>query len=839
MPYALHLSKELRAVPVLALLLAASGEPARAQVAQAAPPGAPESIVVLSDDNYPPYSFRDDNGRLQGILPDQWALWQAKTGVRVEFKGMEWALAQQAMQAREGDVLDTIFRTPEREALYNFTPPYATIEVPIFAHESLSGLTDATTLKGFTIGAKAGDAVIDRLRAHGIESIKEYPSYEAIVRAAKADEIKVFTEDEPSAIYYLHKNGIASAFRQSFVIYTGQMHRAVAKDNPAVLQLVQSGFNQITPREYHAIDRKWMGTPFRVRDTFRNWLPVLFAIAGIISILAAGNVVLRHQIRVRTTELHRAIENLRHSLLERQKTAEELKASREYFANIFNILNDAILVLDADTFALLNANARTAEMFGFPSREAVLSADFSALLLSPPYSMAQVSEWCRKAKSDGPQVYEWQMKHADGHILCLEIQIQHVYLGTAGRLIVTVRDIHERKQAEQERQRFERRLQETQRLERLGLLAGGLAHDFNNLLAAILGNMELAMMALPEDSIAREDIQAAILSTKGAADLVQQMLDYAGKGRFLVEPVDISVIIRDSMQFMHVSIAPNIRVHTHLAETLPRIDTDATQIRQVIMNLVINASESLQNRPGTIDITTGILDSQNIPPAPLYPNETLPPGPYVFIEVTDTGPGIPAEIRDRIFDPFYTTKFIGRGLGLPVVLGIMRSHKGAIQVESLPGHGTTFRVFFPEAHLPAQAARPATPGPAPVDWSGGGRLMLLVEDDPTVLDTGAKLLSGLGFKVLCASDGQHAIHLFRAQAANIAGIILDLTLPHIDGAHALTEFRAIRANVPVIVSSGHSESVVMERFAGLKLDGFLPKPYTLEGLRNTLCQVLP
>jgi len=276
-----------------------------------------------------------------------------------------------------------------------------------------------------------------------------------------------------------------------------------------------------------------------------------------------------------------------------------------------------------------------------------------------------------------------------------------------------------------------------------------------------------------------------------------------------------------------------------LAETLPRIDTDATQIRQVIMNLVINASESLQNRPGTIDITTGILDSQNIPPAPLYPNETLPPGPYVFIEVTDTGPGIPAEIRDRIFDPFYTTKFIGRGLGLPVVLGIMRSHKGAIQVESLPGHGTTFRVFFPEAHLPAQAARPATPGPAPVDWSGGGRLMLLVEDDPTVLDTGAKLLSGLGFKVLCASDGQHAIHLFRAQAANIAGIILDLTLPHIDGAHALTEFRAIRANVPVIVSSGHSESVVMERFAGLKLDGFLPKPYTLEGLRNTLCQVLP
>ena len=817
------------------VFLVAAGLPAAAREDKPAP----RPLVVVSDDNYPPYIFRDAQGRLMGILPDQWTLWQQKTGVPVDLQAMNWAEALHTMQEGRADVIDTIFRTPEREKVYDFTAPYARIEVPVFAHHSLGGIADIASLRGFTIGAKAGDAVIDRLRAEGIESITEYPSYEAIIQAAKNDEIKVFTVDEPPAIYYLYKYDLARSYRQSFVLYTGEFHRAVMKDRPEVLALLQKGFSKISPREYRAINQKWMGTPFLMRDTFRSLLPLIFLAACIVSLLVAGNFVLRQRVRARTAELQQAVENLRQSLVERQKTAQQLRASREYLASIFDAMNDGIFIHDAETFALVDVNHRVCEMYGFSSRQEALAADFRALSAPPPYSMAEAAGWLRKTKAEGPQTFEWRARHCDGHLFWVETSIRHVNLGPDGRLIVTVRDIGERKKAEEERQRYERRLQETQRLESLGLLAGGLAHDFNNLLAAILGNMELALMALPDDCLARDDIQAAIASTKGAADLVQQMLDYSGKGRFLVEAVDVSAVIRETIHLLHGSIAKNARVDLRLTESLPRIEADATQVRQVVMNLVINASESLQNRPGMIDIASGVIDSNDISPARLYPNDSLPPGSYVYIEVCDNGIGIPPDVLDKIYDPFYTTKFIGRGLGLSVVLGIIRAHKGAIQVDSTPGKGTTFRVFFPPAPLPPRAELPAEPGPAPAEWSGAGRFLLLVDDDPGLLDTGAKLLTRLGFQVLCATDGQHAIHLFRAQAPHIAGIILDLTMPHIDGAQALAELRGIRADVPVIVSSGHSEPEVMHRFAGLKLDGFLRKPYTLEGLRNTLGHLLP
>ena len=651
-------------------------------------------LVVTLDDNYPPYVFRDSAGELRGILPDQWALWAQKTGVPVDLRAMDWDKAQQFMRAGQADVLDTVFQTPERAQYYDFTPPYAQIKVPIYAHKTLGGIGDLSSLKGFTIGVKAGDAVVGHLTNRGIDTLKEYSSYEAIVLAAKHHQLKVFSVDEPAAVYYLYKQGIANDYRQSFVLYTGEFHRAVRKGRTDVLNLVQAGFGQISPREYRAIDRKWMGTPVSWRDILRQWRSYILLGAGLVLALAIFNAFLSFRVRARTAEL---------------------RESRGYFATVFDSITDALFLHDAQTFQVLDVNRRMLEMYGFDSREEALAAFNQMKGGEPPYAMADAFRWLTKARDEGPQVFEWRSVHRDGHPFWVEIAIRRVHFGTADRLIVVARDISDRKKTEDERRHYEQRSQEAQKLESLGHLAGGIAHDFNNLLAAIVGNLDLAMLALPATSAARDDIQAAIGAAKRAADLVQQMLAYSGQSRFVIEPLDVGALLHRTLQMIRTTLPANVHLQLHVPPTLPAIKADENQLRQVVLNLVANAAEALEGKPGTIDIAAGVMNGQQLPAAPLWPHTPLPPQPYVYVEVADTGTGISADRLGKIFEPFFSSKFTGRGLGLPAVLGIVRGHQGAIQVDSAPGKGSTFRVLFPAsfaplAESPAAPDRPETSG---------------------------------------------------------------------------------------------------------------------------------
>ena len=635
----------------------------------------PRPLVVALDNNYPPYSFLDADGGLKGILPDQWALWEKKTGAKVVLQAMEWSKAQQFMREGKADVLDTVFLTPERAQLYDFTPPYARIQVPIYTHKTLTGIGDVDSLKGFTIGVKAGDAVIGNLASHGIDTLQEYPSYEAIVQAAKNQEIRVFSIDQPAAIFYLYKNGIANEFNESMVLYTGEFHRAVRKNRTDLLNLVQSGFGRISPREYRAIERKWMGSPFLLREVARQWgLYLLLLLAGILA-LAAINAILSFHVRAKTADL---------------------RASREYFASVFDSINDALFIHDAETGQVLDVNRRMLDMYGYASREEALATGIGMMSAgAPPYSLADAHQWMRMACAEGPQIFEWNARHRDGHAFWVEINVRHVQIGPDSRLIVSVRDISDRKAAEEERRTCERRMLEAQKLESLGLLAGGIAHDFNNLLAAIMGNLDLALMALPKESPVRDDILAAEVSTKRAAELIQQMLAFSGQSRFVIESVDVAAMLHRTMQMIRTSMPPQAAVQLHVPPALPAIEADEGQVRQVIMNLVANAVDSMENRPGAIELSAGVLDSHQLPALPLWPHAALPPGTYVHIDVKDAGAGIPSDQLGKIFEPFYSTKFTGRGLGLPAVLGIVRGHKGAIQVETAPGKGSTFRVLFP------------------------------------------------------------------------------------------------------------------------------------------------
>ena len=268
--------------------------------------------------------------------------------------------------------------------------------------------------------------------------------------------------------------------------------------------------------------------------------------------------------------------------------------------------------------------------------------------------------------------------------------------------VVIVQDIRERVQAEEERQRMETRLRETQKLESLGILAGGVAHDFNNLLTVILGNTSLVETDLPEDSHARPLLQQVVSASWRAADLVKQMLAYAGRGQFVVSRVDLNVLIREMRDLLRTSLSRLVRFRLDLAESVPTILADPSQLRQVILNLVSNGAEAIGEQTGEVRLATGVLHAKRDDLARMYLAPELPEGDYVFLEVTDTGCGMDEATREKIFDPFFTTKFLGRGLGLAAVVGIVRSHQGAIQAESQPGQGSTFRVLLP---VPAESGR--------------------------------------------------------------------------------------------------------------------------------------
>lgn len=404
-----------------------------------------------------------------------------------------------------------------------------------------------------------------------------------------------------------------------------------------------------------------------------------------------------------------------------------------------------------------------------------------------------------------------------------------------GRPIGTVglaRDITERKRAEEERQLLERRMQETQKLESLGVLAGGIAHDFNNLLVGVLANAELAQAALSancaDEAAERvEDVRQAAIR---AAELTNQMLAYSGKGHFDVRPMSLNDSVREIRQLLTASISKKATVHSTLADDLPAVEADRTQLHQLVMNLITNASDALGDNTGNIAIRTGVqVIEESLPD--LYGPTTLAPGVYVYLEVEDDGCGMDVETRSRLFEPFFTTKFTGRGLGLSAVQGIVRGHAGGIVLASAPGRGTRFRVLLPSSTtspVPVRAAGPARARPA----ARTGSLVLLVDDDARVRQVTALLLRSIGLEVLAVGSGREAIREFASRADEIKLVLLDVTMPDLNGEQVLRELRQIRPNLPVILASGYSEQEMRGRFTAEDMASFLQKPYAFELLHE-------
>jgi len=371
-----------------------------------------------------------------------------------------------------------------------------------------------------------------------------------------------------------------------------------------------------------------------------------------------------------------------------------------------------------------------------------------------------------------------------------------------------------------ERRLLEDKLRNSQKSESIGLLAGGIAHDFNNLLTGILGNASLALDLLPRGSEVGPLLEHVIRASERAADLTQQLLAYSGKGRFVIQQVDLSALVEEIAGLVHASIPKLVRLELDLDRDLPAIEADASQLQQVVMNLAINAAESMEGNAGVVRMTTGIDAASG----------------QVCLDVVDEGCGMDAATQARIFDPFFTTKFTGRGLGLAAVSGIVRAHNGSIEVESLPGRGSRFRVLLKASAARAQAAAGDR---APAGNLRGSGLVLLVDDEETVRTTASAALRRYGYEVECAEDGAAAVAAFARRPMEFDAVLLDMTMPVMDGRMALAKIRAIRADVPVLASSGYSELEAARVFGTEPVSAFVQKPYTAARLAAAVRGILP
>ena len=390
-------------------------------------------------------------------------------------------------------------------------------------------------------------------------------------------------------------------------------------------------------------------------------------------------------------------------------------------------------------------------------------------------------------------------------------------------VMATFADVTEAKLAEAERKNLEAKVQQAQKMESLGVLAGGIAHDFNNLLMGVLGNAGLALMELDAESGPGKRIDQIRKAAQRAAELTRQLLAYSGKGKFSVQHISISELVHEMGGLLETVISKKAKLSYEFENDIPAVEADTTQIRQVIMNLITNASDSLGEDQGEIWVKTRLLQAKSDEFLDACIGQDLPAGPYVLFEVQDSGCGMAEETIEKIFDPFFTTKFKGHGLGLAAVLGIVRSHRGAVKVSSSSGEGTTFSIYLPavEETEPVSSTRETL---SIEDWRGSGKF-LVVDDEESVRDVAVGMLEKFGFEVITADGGREGVKKLLEFADELTGICLDMTMPDLSGEETYREIRRIRKDVPVLFSSGYSEQAVSAMLKDDPLTSFIQKPY--------------
>ena len=569
-----------------------------------------------------------------------------------------------------------------------------------------------------------------------------------------------------------------------------------------------------------------------------NQMPVLLlAAAVLLGALIPATLVLwlgRRRALHEGSVLRSGLKALSRDLDRSQAETGELRRSRDALRVVqFSVDHapDPVYWIGPDA-RFLYVNEAACRALGFSRAELLAMTVFD---VDPSFSREQWAGHWEDLKARGSYSFETVHRTKQGRDFPVEVTANLAACDGREYNFAVARDITARRLIYAEGRRLEQQALQLKKWESLGVMAGGIAHDFNNLLVGVMGNAEVALDMLPPDSPVRPYLEDIRSSGLRSSELIGQMMTFAGQGRFRIEQVSVDGLVRAMEPLLHAAVPKKVALRLDLPEQVTPVEADISQLRQAIMNVVLNAAEAIGTEVGEIAVRVRAMHADRAELAQFPTNPELPEGDYVAIEIADSGPGIDATALQNLFDPFFSTKFAGRGLGLSAVLGILRGHHGAVKATSAPGRGSTFTLLFPAAAPESRrTASDAPPTPARPE----SRTVLVVDDEEAVRRVTQRMLEQSGYTVLTAHDGRTAADVFWAHRQQVTAVILDVAMPTLGGEEIFLILRNIRPDVPILLASGYSEDEARRRFGARNVDGFIKKPFRAADLVDALEQVL-
>lgn len=771
-------------------------------------------VAVAVETGYPPFVFLDAQGHPTGLAHDYLLLIESKLGVQFrqqQYKSLDEIFAK--TRSGEVHIVNAVTKTPARSEFLAFTDPFILVPNVIIVRKERSGTLSEKDLAGLKVSLVKSYAITEHLTntVPGIQ-IELVPDNLTAILNVSFGRSDAAVLDLATATFLIDRKSITNLREAGETSHEIKLSLAVPHSEAVLRGILQKGLAAITKEERHSIQERWVHESSYRRFSDRFWITLAAAGASILALLTAvliWNRTLRRQVAKRTEDLARE--------------KEALQLSEEHHRSILETAIDGIWLVDTGG-RLLEVNEAYCRMSGYSEQE-LLPMNISDL--EARETTEATAGHIRKVIAQGVDRFTSKHRRKDGTLFDVEISVQYRTVD-GGQFVVFVQDITDRKNAEVEKRSLEKQLQQTQKLESLGVLSGGIAHDFNNILAIIIGHCSLARLN-PDG--AEKSIPEIEKAAERAAELCRQMLAYAGKTQFVQTQVAMNAVVDDIVNILKASIKQNVVINLYLAPEIPPVQGDASQLRQIVMNMVINAAEAIGEVQGVVNVSLKTVEIRAEQQETDHLGNRIDPGFYVSLEVADTGCGMDDETRQRIFEPFYTTKFTGRGLGMSAVLGIVTSHKGALQLISQPGHGTTFKVYLPVQ--PGETVQQEAKKIGRTPWLGKGTI-LLVEDEEQIRMLARTMLENLGFTVLTACNGREALEVYQQNIGEIMLVVTDMGMPVMDGYALVSELKRLNPDIPIIISSGFGEADVTSGIPTEAIAGLIGKPYNFSELREVL-----
>ena len=776
------------------------GEPARPRVG------------VLTD-NYP-FSFRDTKGEIAGFAYDVVREVERVMGLQFERVAARTPEINGAFAEGRLELLQSFAHSPERETRVDFSFPYLTMAGAIFVRAGEQRIATLADLRGRKVAVHRGSLGEDLLRKAGLaDSIMIVDSVEQALVRLNRGEADATLATRLSGLALAHRQGLTQvrALPGAVAGYEVRYCIAVRKGDRQLLARVNEGLAVLVRTgKFDEIYQRWFGAMEPSKYTVEQ---VAFGVAAGLALALA--VAIWAVVRQRTLRLRIA------------RQAEELRLSEERHRAIFEGAHDGLIVLGP----------------------AEASGDFPVEQLNPAArKLLKVGERLTVGMTLRGLLPDEVTVHGLVEAAVAQrgvVNGEHECGGSAGwwrvsagplgnRTLLALADITEATETRARLQRQDEQLQQKQKLEAIGTLAGGVAHDFNNLLTAIMGNTELSLMQLPPERPEVENLQQVMQAARRARQIVKQILTFSRRSEPSRELLAVSAIMEETVSFLRSAACGTVEFVHEKADGLPGIVADGAQVHQVLMNIGTNAVQAMQGRRGVLTLTEEeIVVGEEVQSQ----HPKLKPGRYVRLGFRDTGPGMNDEVKERIFEPFYTTKAQGEGtgLGLSVVHGIMEQHGGAVTVYSQPGRGTLFYVYFPVAFGGGEPVPNEDVGPVPV---GGGERVLFVDDDPAVAKTAGEILTRLGYRATVHTRAASALEELAVPEGDWAVVISDLTMPGCDGLAFAARVRELRPKLSFVLASGFFSGPEKQAAEALGIARCIQKPLTYAGLGQAVGKCL-